>query len=938
MFEINQQNIPFVRTRRALIALDLQNDFIAFGGLLPVENPPHFLDKILELVPKFRDSGNDIIWIWSQFEASRPINEAHGDSESVITDEQLLPVHRKSGERVSQKPSQRLLELQSRIALSNGRALQPSTGLEADDGIDVNQIEETYLTISQGQTPRVVVSSSPGRQFSNAVRLAVDSEKDLIYPKSYYSAFRDGNLVQVLRSRFITEIYLVGCLTNISVFATAMDAARHGYAITIIEDGLGYRSKARHDEALRKLTEFTGCDIVQSKDVVAGLQPKVPTMPPQRNPRRRENGDNLEALMANLDLKSESPSNAKAPANATEVPRVAVAEAAGSSESLATSDSLPEKKDAGDGKKRERVISKVKIRRRHSPKETKSSANEKRDNSPTSTRLLRVSEALASMPKREDPESAVPPPANGLDESEASDISYTERLYTEIGSSDGIDSKHSRHDTPASSHEKHVEHPATICEGDTTVIDNLLEEDLAEGIFEKLRDEVRWQKMTHLGGDVPRLVAVQGEISEDGSIAVYRHPADESPPLLPFSPTVSLIQAKVEETLGHSVNHVLIQFYRDGTDYISEHSDKTLDIVPKTYIANVSLGAQRTMVFRTKRQPKNENDPNESEIPKARHVCRAPLPHNSMCKMGLATNMKWLHGIRQDKRMASEKSAEELAFDGGRISLTFRQIGTFLNKDQTRIWGQGATSKSKAGARTVVNGETAEFDRMLKAFGKENQSSEFNWADSYGQGFDVLHMSNSPKLYLSGNDVSDMRVKLSLAYWNISWTEGKLSPSFKWKDGGSSNRGVPGPEHLPVTFVDNDLSRSTITGDLAIMLYLDTIYGRKSETKSPIDLARQFTRLQESGELPFSEKPLKGQLELWNAHAGEAAFVAGSKISIVDFALWPILHKIAKEWPDLGGLENLKNYYMAMKKQDCVIKAAALENGETIKDKSSQEQ
>ncbi len=58
----------------------------------------------------------------------------------------------------------------------------------------------------------------------------------------------------------------------------------------------------------------------------------------------------------------------------------------------------------------------------------------------------------------------------------------------------------------------------SLCEGDTSIIHNLLDEELGKGIFEKLRDEVRWQKMSHLGGDVPRLVVVQGDVGEDGSI------------------------------------------------------------------------------------------------------------------------------------------------------------------------------------------------------------------------------------------------------------------------------------------------------------------------------------------------------------------------------------------------------------------------------------
>jgi alkylated DNA repair dioxygenase AlkB len=42
---------------------------------------------------------------------------------------------------------------------------------------------------------------------------------------------------------------------------------------------------------------------------------------------------------------------------------------------------------------------------------------------------------------------------------------------------------------------------------------------------------------------------------------------------------------------------VLIQLYRTGADYISEHSDKTIDVVRGSRIVNVSLGARRTMTL-----------------------------------------------------------------------------------------------------------------------------------------------------------------------------------------------------------------------------------------------------------------------------------------------------------------------------------------------------
>lgn len=433
--------------------------------------------------------------------------------------------------------------------------------------------------------------------------------------------------------------------------------------------------------------------------------------------------------------------------------------------------------------------------------------------------------------------------------------------------------------------------------------------------------------MSHQGGDVPRLVAVQGLISSDGSIPIYRHPADESPPLLPFTPAVDLIRVEAEKELGHPLNHVLIQFYRDGTDYISEHSDKTLDIVPKTYIVNVSLGAQRTMIFRTKK-PQVDKDAKVPAAPTPRQSVRAPMPHNSMCKVGLVTNMRWLHGIRQDKRLASEKSNAELAYGGARISLTFRQIGTFLSADQQKIWGQGAVSKTKEEANFVLNGNTAEAEVMIRAFGQENHSSEFDWKAHYGAGFDVLHLNNSPKLFLSNNSIANARIKLALAYYNIEWTEGKLSPSFKWKDGKVQADTPEIPANLPAKFVDNDLSKSTTTGDLAILLYLNSIYG--PQLRSQLETANLFSRLQvvlslnslhQASPKTFTISSAKLVLLQLDIFSQDQQYMAGKEHSIVDFMLLPLLDKLYdSELCGFGeGLAGLTSYYLQLREEKMVM-------------------
>ncbi|KAL3425832.1 isochorismatase [Phlyctema vagabunda] len=957
MFEIAEGDLPFVRTRSALLALDLQNDFLKKDCLLPVDNPPDFVDKITTLAAHFRVAG-DVLWFRSQYLHSRVINnKTNPNSENVITDNELPASSRGVESEPSLRPSVKAVRrngrLAERLSAIDGSGQEDS----GDDDVDERSLTETFLTMEPGCKARIGLQESPGSNLVMNVVKTLDNEKDLIFQKSHYSAFKDGQLVQTLRGRFVTEIYICGSLTNISVFATAMDAARHGYSITLIEDCCGYRSKARHDEALRQLTEFTGCDVMASADLIRELQEKEMvrqrararrTAPnraaPRRDARMRNNdGTALEGMMKKLalepsqDKEPEASRSERKPERSSPSPSIPVPAASASAVDAATRNLVDEStkgmaEPTLNPPKRERVKTKIKTRRRPSnpPKPTDkdieasigSSSAPAKGRTSTRTTLQAASEALEKMKIADDdrsPGSSIPSLST-----EESVESIGDSNIPEAGSGSGLPAPKDE-----GSPQKYSEDmQEMICEGDTTIISDLLVGDISHNVFERIRDEVRWQKMSHQGGDVPRLVCVQGEVGKDGSIPIYRHPADESPPLSPFSPFVAAIRKQVQNHLGHEVNHVLIQFYRSGLDHISEHSDKTLDIVPGTFIANVSLGAQRTMILRTKRLPKSVENPDEE--PSARKAYRVPLPHNSMCKMGLETNMRWLHAIRQDKRSANDKSPEELAYDGGRISLTFRKIGTFLDKENVKIWGQGATSKTKEAAESVVNGQTPEAEKMLLAFGKENQSTEFDWKDIYGVGFDVLHLSNDKKLFLSGEFVADTRVKFMLAELGIEWTECSISPSFNWKDANTQN-GVPEiPESLPVKFVDNDLARSIVIGDEAILMYLGARYGPHSHSvsASPVYHARVLTRFFTVGALlktlranPYLTKALKRELGVWNIWIEDAKFMAGDEISIVDFALWPVIDEVARQWADSQGHLGLHCYYHRMKKLESLKKA-----------------
>jgi len=364
MFEIDANNLPIVRTHQALLVLDLQNDIVSDRSPLQVDTPPGYLENILNLVPHFRAS-DPVLWIRSVFVSSRSVNGLQGESEKVITDRELPNKHNQSTQREGSRRgrSRPSSEGSSRTPERTGRRLDGQENLNVDGDDEIDSLDETFLTVEPGSAPHIVEQESAGSNLTDVVLRSVDKSKDLFFEKSHYSAFKDGKLVQILRSQFVTEIYICGALSNISVFATAMDAARHGYAITIIGDCLGYRSKARHDEAMRQLIRCTGCDVIDSHELTHYFQQKAKakqTPTPSRNsrprPRPRPKDSSLENLMSNLDItanNSASSGQPREPSNMGEPSR--------GSGSQMEAQEIP----VMQPQKRERVPAKVRARRRN---------------------------------------------------------------------------------------------------------------------------------------------------------------------------------------------------------------------------------------------------------------------------------------------------------------------------------------------------------------------------------------------------------------------------------------------------------------------------------------------------------------------------------------------------------------------------------------------
>jgi alkylated DNA repair dioxygenase AlkB len=291
--------------------------------------------------------------------------------------------------------------------------------------------------------------------------------------------------------------------------------------------------------------------------------------------------------------------------------------------------------------------------------------------------------------------------------------------------------------------------------GDSYLIKNILPEALANEYFYLLRDEIEWEKVEHKGGQLPREITSQVEYycylhNRDNCMnatcmkfePVYRHPIDYELKIHEFSTFVKCIRDHILQMLSEydenvRFNHVLMQFYRSGLDYIGDHCDKTLDIKRNSFIVNYSLGATRIMTLRSKKSMDDESS--------TRTIQKIELEHNSLFILGSETNKLYTHGIRPDKRSENDKSEDSKIYEGQRISLTFRNIATYRQLDNGRLFGQGAINKqfsSSIKEEQKDNGEN-DVNNLLQAFSAENRSPDFDWDRYYSQGFDVTCINGS---------------------------------------------------------------------------------------------------------------------------------------------------------------------------------------------------
>jgi nicotinamidase-related amidase/alkylated DNA repair dioxygenase AlkB len=774
------QQTPNLATRKALILTGLQHDFLSPDGKLPVNNlDSGFLKRTKTLINEFRPYGQ-VIWIRTEIDTSRHPSDVDEDACNVITslDEHVQPSSEDDSEDDASdseipQPSRKRKpgkDTSSPVTTQGAsKRNQRKSSLDEASTDTPALIDEEHFLTETADREACFIKGTLGADYAAEVKSNIQPT-DLQVTKAYYSAFSSSSLLSTLRMKLITELYVCGAMTNLNVYATSMDAARYGIKITLVEDCLGYRHKERHDLAIKRLVDIMDARVTTSDQVIAEMgagasasRSRV-TGPTQLHPPTL--GANIDVAADMLEVassddeddedllsvrasppKSHRPLEIKSSRPQDEHLHVVDtgSEPHPQFQRLATAESNtgagPSKRTTTDDIERPGQVETVELEITRSLNRLGISdeANRPTATTQTTTNIVNRSPPDQAANAAGDSKESFPTPSAFLKKQKANIRSALSKIQRRNRKAQADTMITRQSDQPLFGMDKEEESQSSSIQYD------LLPPDRVDGLFHKLKDEVKWQKMHHQTGEVPRLVCCQGTIDSEGNMPVYRHPSDEPIPLLPWSTTVNEIRQAAEAIAGHELNHALIQLYRAGTDFISEHSDKTLDIRPDSFIVNASFGAERVMRLRTKRSPQNTTASSTTEASSQQHSTsrtthRVRLPHNSALLMSLETNARYLHSIHADKRPASELTPAEKAYDGQRISLTFRHIGTYLDAKSEYIWGQGATGKERENARKVINGDAVEVEKLVRGFGAENAAAEVALAEWYGCGSDVLHL------------------------------------------------------------------------------------------------------------------------------------------------------------------------------------------------------
>ncbi|EPS26382.1 hypothetical protein PDE_01318 [Penicillium oxalicum 114-2] len=131
----------------------------------------------------------------------------------------------------------------------------------------------------------------------------------------------------------------------------------------------------------------------------------------------------------------------------------------------------------------------------------------------------------------------------------------------------------------------------------------------------------------------------------------------------PIPTCLAHLQTSVERVTGARYNFCLVNYYADGNDSISYHSDDERFLGAQPDIASLSLGGEREFLMKHKPPPTTTTTGGPAL---QTQPVKMPLASGDMVVMRGATQSQWLHSIPKRKGKAGDAVR-------GRINITFRR-------------------------------------------------------------------------------------------------------------------------------------------------------------------------------------------------------------------------------------------------------------------------
>lgn len=184
-------------------------------------------------------------------------------------------------------------------------------------------------------------------------------------------------------------------------------------------------------------------------------------------------------------------------------------------------------------------------------------------------------------------------------------------------------------------------------DGEVIYFGIVFQQEEIESLFSKLQNEIEWKNDQAL--IYGKLITTKRKVAWYANKEFSYTYSKITKKALLFPQWLIELKEKVEKLTNETYNSCLLNYYSDGGEGMTYHSDAEKELKKNGSIASLSFGAERNFVFKHKSTAENVS---------------VFLESGSLLEMKGETQTHWLHALPTTKKVNSL-----------RINLTFRQMG-----------------------------------------------------------------------------------------------------------------------------------------------------------------------------------------------------------------------------------------------------------------------